>query len=638
MADVEIRDASTQAITEASFTGNLLTPISLNPSGWGAMSVAIFKVIAAHAGLVSGTTDPAASLKVTGRRQLYVNTTDDTLFFHSGTAADAWVSVGGGSGGGTGVALAYLEAATIPVKPTVSKDTSDALTFTGSWSLTFPASASESVWAIVASYELDGTAEDLDAADVQGPFVITGSDGTDGTDGEGVPVGGTAAQLLAKATGTNYDTEWVDAPAGGGGTAQALSRFEANTTANTTAQALAVAYADILEIAATDVFANIGGFTVATVSGISTITIPNDGLFKVTARLKAVTAGSVRSQLYMRANVLRSSVVVDDSDSIMSGGYCRAIAGARSAVLAGTTTLLLETGDTITFQLAEEVDTSNTYTIGGADSVVEIVEIPSEAVGVRGSTGQGVPVGGTDAQVLAKASDTDYDTEWVDAAAGGGGSDDGVVDTLALALSGSALTATAGRTVGADVASAALTLPFALLAGATFTGAAQGITPTADAHMTRKDYVDTADALKASLAGAIFTGAVAGITPTANAHLATKAYVDGLVNPVITHVNYIALSPDNAFSEAEFLAGNSAMSMSLTVPTFTSPPNQFVGIAVPDVEGDITGITQGGISVFMAFERVSGVIAIDGVDHKAWRTRVDQNDNASGIVYVITQA
>ena len=633
------------AVTAANIAAGMLFAVALDPQGWGKMSPAELEKLAANAGIISGTTDPADSLKVTGKRQLYVNRTAMTLHFHSGTATDAWLSVGGGSGGGAGtsaaVALAYLESATTPAKPTVSKDASDDLTFTASWSLTYPTSPTESVWAIVAAYELDGTAEDLDAANVQGPFIITGSDGEDGDDGddgEGVPVGGTAAQLLAKASGTNYDTEWVDAPAGGGGTAQALSRFEAVTTVNTTAQALSTTYADILEIAATDVFANEGTFTYATVSNITTITIPNAGLFKVTAHLKAVTAGSVRSQLYMRANVLRSGVVVDDSDTIMGGGYCRAIAGARSAILAGTITLLLETGDTITFQLAEETNTANTYTIGGADNVVEIVEIPSEAVGVRGAAGQGVPVGGTDAQVLAKASDTDYDTEWVDAAAGGGGSDDGVVDTLALALSGSALTATAGRTVGADVVSAGLTLPFALLAGAIFTGAVAGIAPTTAAHLTRKDYVDTADALKASLAGAIFTGAVAGVTPTADAHLATKAYVDGLVNPVVTHTNYVGLTSDalTAVTAALFIV--SGVNEALTLPTYTGTRRLL--FARPTSEGDPSEVFlyQSGmrntVNQIHIFTKSATVITLGGEDHNWWGT-VDLQNGFGG--YVLEQ-
>lgn len=42
--------------------------------------------------------------------------------------------------------------------------------------------------------------------------------------------------------------------------------------------------------------------------------------------------------------------------------------------------------------------------------------------GPQGEPGEGVPIGGTTGQVLAKASDTDHDTEWVDAGGGGGGS------------------------------------------------------------------------------------------------------------------------------------------------------------------------------------------------------------------------
>lgn len=40
-------------------------------------------------------------------------------------------------------------------------------------------------------------------------------------------------------------------------------------------------------------------------------------------------------------------------------------------------------------------------------------------VGARGPAGQGVPAGGTTGQVLAKASSSDYDTEWVTGGAGG---------------------------------------------------------------------------------------------------------------------------------------------------------------------------------------------------------------------------
>lgn len=56
-----------------------------------------------------------------------------------------------------------------------------------------------------------------------------GSDGADGADGQGVPVGGSAGEVLAKASGTDYDTEWV-APSGGGGSGD---RIEGTGTAST---------------------------------------------------------------------------------------------------------------------------------------------------------------------------------------------------------------------------------------------------------------------------------------------------------------------------------------------------------------------------------------------------------------------
>jgi hypothetical protein len=45
-----------------------------------------------------------------------------------------------------------------------------------------------------------------------------GLQGVPGTNGQGVPVGGAINQLLSKKSATDFDTEWVDPPAGGGGT------------------------------------------------------------------------------------------------------------------------------------------------------------------------------------------------------------------------------------------------------------------------------------------------------------------------------------------------------------------------------------------------------------------------------------
>lgn len=68
-------------------------------------------------------------------------------------------------------------------------------------------------------------AEDTETFDVM--------DGADGQDGVGVPTGGTTGQVLAKASGTDYDTEWVD-QSGGGGTVQSVNNVTPDQTGNIT--------------------------------------------------------------------------------------------------------------------------------------------------------------------------------------------------------------------------------------------------------------------------------------------------------------------------------------------------------------------------------------------------------------------
>ena len=48
---------------------------------------------------------------------------------------------------------------------------------------------------------------------------IQGPAGADGAAGPGVATGGTTGQVLAKASNTDFDTEWIDQSAGGGVTA-----------------------------------------------------------------------------------------------------------------------------------------------------------------------------------------------------------------------------------------------------------------------------------------------------------------------------------------------------------------------------------------------------------------------------------
>jgi hypothetical protein len=63
-------------------------------------------------------------------------------------------------------------------------------------------------------YNSQGQALGVGATGPQGDAGAPGADGADGADGVGVPAGGTMGQRLAKASGTDHDTEWVD-PGGG---------------------------------------------------------------------------------------------------------------------------------------------------------------------------------------------------------------------------------------------------------------------------------------------------------------------------------------------------------------------------------------------------------------------------------------
>ena len=53
-----------------------------------------------------------------------------------------------------------------------------------------------------------------------GPAGADGSDGADGAAGQGVPTGGSTGQVLSKIDGTDYNTQWVDQAAGGGGSTE----------------------------------------------------------------------------------------------------------------------------------------------------------------------------------------------------------------------------------------------------------------------------------------------------------------------------------------------------------------------------------------------------------------------------------
>ncbi len=66
--------------------------------------------------------------------------------------------------------------------------------------------------------------------------------------------------------------------------------------------------------------------------------------------------------------------------------------------------------------------------------VVVVSETAIDILTIGATPGVGVPMGGTTGQILAKASDTDFDTVWQDETGGGGGVSEQDVIALILAF------------------------------------------------------------------------------------------------------------------------------------------------------------------------------------------------------------
>ncbi|MFT3991864.1 MAG: hypothetical protein QM680_10695 [Luteolibacter sp.] len=142
-----------------------------------------------------------------------------------------------------------------------------------------------------------GGSEWIDAGAIVGPQGPAGADGIDGTngidgapgaagekgdkgdqgdtgekgeDGVGVPAGGTAGQVLAKISGTDYDTGWIDAASGGG----SLTNFSESVNSSSPNTSIPV-----VSLAATNAATNVdlalvpkgtGGFLLAVPDGATT--------------------------------------------------------------------------------------------------------------------------------------------------------------------------------------------------------------------------------------------------------------------------------------------------------------------------------------------------------------------------------
>lgn len=97
------------------------------------------------------------------------------------------------------------------------QDGTDGVGLVFNWDGTQLGVAREDDFFIDAHMQVQYNYQYVDLEGPEGPQGIQGEPGEQGEDGVGVPAGGATGQVLAKASGDDYDTEWIDQTGGGGG-------------------------------------------------------------------------------------------------------------------------------------------------------------------------------------------------------------------------------------------------------------------------------------------------------------------------------------------------------------------------------------------------------------------------------------
>lgn len=248
--------------------------------------------------------------------------------------------------------------------------------------------------------------------------------GEDGEPGEGVPAGGTAGQVLAKASGADYDTEWVNGGSGGQGTTFTPSVSQEGVISWTNNGGLP--NPEPVNIKGPTGETGATGATGATgPQGEAGEGVPAGGLAGQVLKKQSDSdydtiwansggGGSGEPGATFYPSVSSEGVISWTNDGGLPNPSPVNIRGPQGAT--GATGATGPTGP--------QGATGATGATGPAGPQGE-----TGATGATGPAGPGVPAGGTAGQVLAKASGTDYDTQWVNQSSGS--SDGPTLDEIA---------------------------------------------------------------------------------------------------------------------------------------------------------------------------------------------------------------
>jgi hypothetical protein len=248
-----------------------------------------------------------------------------------------------------------------------------------------------------------------------GPQGPTGSQGPQGVAGQGVPPGGTTAQVLTKINATDYNSNW-QTPA----TGLALPLGQTLTFAPDATFDIGAAAASRPRDLFLSRNAVIGGTITLGAGGprIRAMPFATQGLLVEAPSHIALLAGSLAGEVcgnayYDGANWLRYDV------------------GQPASVVAAS-------GGTLTVYTAPAGANPITFTAPMSLSNTGVLTVPTVTATTSFIGPGSVPTGGTTGQVLQKNTATNYDVSWV--TAGGGGLTQAQADARYLQLTGGTLT------------------------------------------------------------------------------------------------------------------------------------------------------------------------------------------------------
>ena len=283
---------------------------------------------------------------------------------------------------------AYLAAASSPSSPTVlgtfdPTDPANNVAPTG-WTFAVPSYDEDTLnlYAIRAFYQPDPEGTPYEPtytipyeAGGHGTPGPAGPGGKTGPTGPGVAAGGSSGQVLAKASATDFDTEWIDP--GGGGTGDVVSKLPISGVGNS---------ADPLTIGPGAIQADrLAAGVIPDVSGLAT-----------TAALDA------EAHERLTADNSLSNRIDDEATHRVTQD---AILAAAIQAVPGATKDNVYAADETIFKPGQQI---------GLDFDSENRQITVKTEELLATEDQAVPAGGSTGQVLTKKSNTDLDTEWKD--------------------------------------------------------------------------------------------------------------------------------------------------------------------------------------------------------------------------------